>query len=311
MKVAVLDDYQRVTRRLGDWGPVEAVAELVTFDAPFADREQAVVALSDFDVICLMRERLPFPRAMFEALPKLKCLITTGQINRAIDYDAARDHSVVVKFTGDGPGYEGTAELTWGLIIACARHLAFEDRAMRQGLWQTTLGSNLSGRVLGVVGLGRIGQHVARIADAFKMKVIAWSPNMTPERTAPHGVGFATKADLFRTSDYITVHMPLTPATRGLITAADLEQMKPTAYFINTSRGPISDEEALLHVLSRGAIAGAGLDVFGQEPLPKDHPLRTLDNVVLSPHLGYVTEDVYRVFHGDTARLALEFLREG
>jgi D-3-phosphoglycerate dehydrogenase len=309
MKVAVLDDYQRVARRLGNWGPVEAMVELVVFDAPFADRAQAVAVLADFEVICLMRERLPFPRAMFEALPKLKCLITTGQINRAIDLEAARDHDVTVRFTGDGPGYKATAELTWGLIIACARQLALEDRAIRQGRWQTTLGSNLGGRVLGVVGLGRIGQHVARIAKAFDMKVIAWSPNLTAERTTPHEVGFATKADLFRNSDFITLHMPLTPATRGLITAPDLQLMKPTAYFINTARGPIVDETALIDVLSRGVIAGAGLDVFDQEPLPRDHALRGLENVVLSPHLGYVTEDVYRVFYADTARLALEFLQ--
>lgn len=309
MKVAVLDDYQGVARRLGDWSPVESMAELVVFESPFADRESAVAALSGFEVICLMRERLPFPRAMFEALPKLQCLITTGRINRGIDLDAARDRGVTVRFTGDGPGYESTAELTWGLIIACARHLAFEDRAVREGRWQTTLGTNLGGKVLGIVGLGRIGQHVSRIAKAFDMRAIAWSPNLTAERTAPHQVGFATRAELFDKSDFITVHMPLTPSTRGLIAAPDLRRMKPTAYFINTSRGPIVEEAALLDALRHGSIAGAGLDVFDQEPLPRDHPLRKLDNVVLSPHLGYVTEDVYRIFHADTARLALEFLQ--
>jgi phosphoglycerate dehydrogenase-like enzyme len=245
-----------------------------------------------------MRERTPFPRERLERLPNLKLLVTTGMGNAAIDMEAARELGITVAGTGGTPTH--TAELTWALILALARHIPAEDRAVREGGWQHTVGLELAGRTLGVIGLGRLGSQVARIGEAFGMEVIAWSQNMdTP----------LTKKELLQRSDIVTIHVRLSERTRGLIGAAELALMKPTAYLVNTSRGPIVDEAALLDALQQGRIAGAGLDVYDIEPLPPDHPLRSAPNTVLTPHVGYVTDASYRVFYSDAVEDIAAWLR--
>jgi phosphoglycerate dehydrogenase-like enzyme len=245
-----------------------------------------------------MRERTPFPRALFERLPKLRLLVTTGARNAAIDLDAAAAHGVTVCGT-DSLG-RATAEHAFALLLAAARRLPEEDRRMRDGGWQHTIGLGLAGRTLGVLGLGRLGTIVAGIARAFEMEVLAWSQNLTPERAAAAGASLTGKMDLLARADFVTIHLQLSERTRGLIGAAKLAQMRPSAWLINTSRGPIVDEAALIDALMQRRIAGAALDVYDQEPLPADHPLRRLDNTVLSPHLGYVTLETYRVFYEGT-----------
>ena len=252
-----------------------------------------------------MRERTRFPAAVLEQLPALRLLVTTGMVNASIDLDAAARAGVTVCGTG-GSG-NAMPELTIGMMIALTRNFAQEDAAVRAGGWQHTIGPGLSGATLGVVGLGRLGVPVAKLAQAFDMDVIAWSPNLTAERAAPHGVRAVDKGELFSTADVITIHMPLSAASRGLIGAADLALMKPSAYLINTSRGPIVDEAALIDALAAGRIAGAGLDVYDVEPLPRDHPLRSLPNTLLLPHIGYVTSDNYRTFYRHAVEDILAF----
>jgi phosphoglycerate dehydrogenase-like enzyme len=293
LRCAILDDYQNVALKLADWGPLADRVETTVFDAPFASPDAAIAALQDFEIVCAMRERTPFPRTVFEALPKLKLLITSGMRNAAIDLEAAKARGVIV--CGTAMVGNPTAGLTIGLMLELTRKIGFENARMKAGeSWQVTLGEDVGGKTLGIVGLGKLGSQVAAIGRALGMKTIAWSSNLTPEACEKEGVTYATKEELFATADIITIHLVLSDRSRGLVGRSDLARMKPTAYLINTARGPIVDEAALLEVLQAGKIAGAGLDTYSQEPLPIDNPLRQLDNVVITPHLGYVTAENYR-----------------
>jgi len=285
MRVAILDDYQAVALQFADWSGLEATV--------FTSHLDSVEPLRDFEVLVAMRERMPFTAERFDALPNLKLLVTTGMANASIDLDAARAHGVTV--CGTGGITSATAELTWGLILALARRIPAEDAAIRAGGWQHTVGVELSGRTLGVIGYGRLGQRVAAIARAFEMEVLAWSQNL---READ-GAVVVGKEELLARSDVVTIHYKLSERSRGLIGAADLARMKPTALLVNTSRGPIVDEAALLDALRGGTIGGAALDVYDREPLPADHPLRSAPNTVLTPHIGYVSEGAYTRFYGD------------
>jgi len=293
LRCAILDDYLNLALTVADWSKVTDRVDVTVFNHPFASQEAAASALQDYEIICAMRERTPFPRALFAGLPKLKLLITSGMRNAAIDVEAAKDHNVVL--CGTQWARDPTAPLTMGLILELTRNIGRENARMHAGEpLQKFVGLEIEGRTLGVVGLGKLGGKVSKLAQAFGMNVIAWSPNLTPERCKEAGVGYATKEELFATADIITVHVVLSQRSRGLVGAADLARMKPTAYLVNTARGPIVDETALLETLQQNKIAGAAVDVFSVEPLPVDHPFRKLDNLVLTPHLGYVTEESFR-----------------
>jgi phosphoglycerate dehydrogenase-like enzyme len=296
-RIAVLDDYQQVAGRFADWSTLPEPAEVVTFRDHEDDAEALVARLRGFDVVVAMRERTPFPRELLEKLTDLKLLVTTGQRNASIDIAAANERGITV--CGTGYFSSATAEMTWALILATARHIAQEDAAVRAGAWQQTIGTDLAGARLGVVGLGRLGSRVAKIGQAFEMDVVAWSQNLTDERAAEVGVQRVEKEELFETADVVTIHLVLSKRTRGLVGPAELLAMKPTAMLVNTSRGPIVDTDALVDALRNGRIAGAGIDVYDEEPLPKDHPLRELRRAVLTPHLGYVTKGTYEVFYRD------------
>jgi phosphoglycerate dehydrogenase-like enzyme len=292
-RVAVLDDYQGVALGCADWSALE----VEVFPDHVADDDALVEQLAPFDVVVAMRERTPFPRARLERLPSLRLLVTTGMRNASIDLDAARELGITVCGTGSlGPP---TAELAWALILALTRHVPAEDAAMRAGGWQHTIGPELAGHRLGIVGLGRLGARMAAIARAFEMEVVAWSQNLTAERAAEAGAARVDKDELFATADVVTIHLVLSDRTRGLVGTSELALMRPTAYLVNTSRGPIVDEAALLDALHAGRIAGAALDVYDTEPLPGDHPLRRAPNTVLTPHIGYVTTGTYEVFYRD------------
>jgi phosphoglycerate dehydrogenase-like enzyme len=296
-RCAILDDYQNVALELADWSSLSSEVDLEVFNAPLGDQQRVIDALKDFSIVCLMRERTPFPRAMFESLATLRLLVTSGMRNAAIDLAAARDHDVVVSGT-EASNY-ATAELTWGLILELARKIGLENTRLKAGApWQTTIGMDLAGKILGVVGLGRLGSRVAGFGRAFGMRVLAWSQNLTPQKSQEVGAELVTKEELFSRADFVTIHLQLSPRTRNLIGAAELALMKPTSFLVNTSRGPIVEEAALLRVLQQGYIAGAALDVYDVEPLPIDHPFRQLPNAVLTPHLGYVTRDAYVGFYG-------------
>ncbi len=295
-RVAILDDYQHVARRMADWASLPAGTDVVVFSDHLKDVGEVAARLADFDAVVAMRERTAFPRALLEKLPRLKLLITTGMRNASIDVGGAVERGVVVCGT-QGLGYP-TAELTWGLIIALLRRIPTEDRATREGQWQVSCGLGLNGKTLGVIGLGNLGSRVAKVGKAFEMDVLAWSQNLTAARAAEVGATLVTKDELLARSDVVTVHLVLSDRTRGLLGARELSSMKRTAHLINTSRGPIVDEAALIAALRAGTIAGAGLDVFDDEPLTSDHPLRHLPNTVLTPHLGYVTEEGYKIFYG-------------
>ncbi|MEZ4554232.1 MAG: D-2-hydroxyacid dehydrogenase family protein [Dehalococcoidia bacterium] len=295
MRIALLDDYQDVALSVADWAALGAGYEVVAFHDHFADADRLVERLQDFEVVMAMRERTAFPRPVLERLPKLRLLVTAGMRNAAIDVAAANELGITVSGTG-GRGY-ATAELTWGLILALARRIPQEDAAVRQGRWQTTVGLELRRKVLGLVGLGNLGTQVAKVGLAFGMEVIAWSPNLTEERAAERGVSRVERDELFARSDIVSVHLVLGDRTRGLIGERELGLMKPSASFVNTSRGPIVDEVALVEALRERRIAGAALDVFDIEPLPAGHPLRSLDNVLLTPHIGYVTTDTYELWY--------------
>jgi D-3-phosphoglycerate dehydrogenase len=298
LRCAILDDYQNVALTFADWSPLKNKIDITVFDKPFASSDEAVRALKDFEIVCAMRERTAFSGEVLTALPKLKLLLTSGMRNAAFDLETAKARGIVVCGTG-GVG-NATAGLTIGLMLELTRKIGFENARMHAGEpWQTTMGQDVEGMTLGVVGLGKLGTKVATIAKALGMKVIAWSQNLTPDACAAAGVSYASKDELFANADIVSIHLILSKRTRGLITAEDLARMKPTSYLVNAARGPIVDEAALLDVLQRKRIAGAGLDTFSVEPLPVDHPLRKLDNVVLTPHLGYVTEDNYRRYYGD------------
>ncbi|MBX9592343.1 MAG: D-2-hydroxyacid dehydrogenase family protein [Hyphomonadaceae bacterium] len=295
--IAILDDYQNAALRMADWSRLQTNNRIVTFTERLPDVEAAARALAEFEVIGIMRERTPFSRALFERLPKLRLLVTTGKRNAAIDLNAAKARNVLVCNTG-GAG-RATADLAFALMLGLARHLREEFNAMRPGGgWQTTLGFDLEGKTLGILGLGNLGARVGRIGTAFGMQVIAWSENLTDQRAEERGAERVDKDALFRRSDIVTIHSVLSPRTRGIVGARELGLMKPTALLINTSRGPIVDETALLAALREKRIAGFGADTFDVEPLPSDHPLRAEPRALLTPHLGYVTEETYRDFYG-------------
>ncbi len=294
--IAVLDDYQNVALRMADWSRLQQANRVVAFTERLADVDAAARALADFEVIGIMRERTPFTRALFEKLPKLRLLVTTGKRNASIDLEAAKARNVTVCSTG-GAG-RSTAELAFALMLGLARHLREEFHAMRPGGgWQTTLGFDLEGKTLGILGLGNLGAKVGRIGAAFGMNLIAWSENLTAERARERGAERVDKDELFKRSDILSINSVLSPRTRGIIGARELSLMKPTALLINTSRGPIVDEGALLAALKDRRIAGYGADTFEVEPLPPNHPLRAEPRALLTPHLGYVTEETYRDFY--------------
>jgi phosphoglycerate dehydrogenase-like enzyme len=292
LRCAILDDYLNLSLKLADWSKVEDRVDVTVFREPFASPQAAAKALNEFAIICAMRERTPFPRAMFDSLPNLKLLITSGMRNNSIDMAAAKDRQVVV--CGTHWPHDPTAPLTMGLILELTRNIGRENARMHAGEYlQKHVGIEIEGKTLGVVGLGKLGAKVSGLAKAFGMNVIAWSPNLTPERCKEVGVTYATKEELFSTADFITIHVVLSDRSRGLVGAADLARMKPTGFIVNTARGPIIDEVALLETLRARKIAGAAVDVFSVEPLPVDHPFRKLDNLVLTPHLGYVTQETF------------------
>jgi phosphoglycerate dehydrogenase-like enzyme len=309
MQVAILDDYQDVALTMADWSEVASRATVTVFNDHVADPDAVVERLEGFDVVCVMRERTPLPRDVIERLPRLKMIASTGPFNASVDVAAAKERGIHVSTTG---GYvESTVELTWALILATARRIVDESLSVRGDGWQTSVGRQLGGTVLGVLGLGRIGSRVARVGEAFGMDIIAWSANLTPERAERAGATYVSKQELFASADVLSIHLVLSDRSRGLVGAEELALMKPTALLVNTSRGPIVDESALVDALRARRIAGAGLDVFDTEPLPAGHPLRSLDNVVATPHIGYVAEQVYRVFYGEAAAEIARWLNRG
>ncbi|HJQ46820.1 MAG TPA: D-2-hydroxyacid dehydrogenase family protein [Amycolatopsis sp.] len=295
MKIAILDDYQNVALTFAEWDSLGAEIDVVT--GHIGDQDELVRRLAGADVVVAMRERTRFTAELIARLPDLKLLVSTGQRNAAIDLKATAAHGITV--CGTGYFSAPTAEHTWALILAAMRNLAVELPGMRVGAWQTTVGTTLEGRTLGLLGLGRLGARVAKVGQVFGMETIAWSQNLTDERAAEHDVTAVSKEELFRRADVLAVHLVLSRRTRGLVGAAELDLMKPDALLVNTSRGPIIDESALVNALRDNRIGGAALDVYDVEPLPADHPLRAMDNVTLTPHLGYVTRETYEIFYRD------------
>jgi phosphoglycerate dehydrogenase-like enzyme len=295
LRCAILDDYQNVVLKSADWSSLKGDIEIKVFNQHLGGPDKVIAALKDFQIVVATRERTGFPKQVIDALPDLKLLITTGMRNASIDTEAAKARGVMVCGT---PNFGNpTSGIAIGLMLELTRHIGYENARLHAGAtWQSTIGPDLEGMTLGVLGLGRLGSHTAAIAKAFGMKVIAWSQNLTPEKCAAAGVGYVGKDDLFRQSDFITIHIVLSPRSRGLVGAREFALMKPTAFLINTSRGPIVDEAALLAALHDKKIGGAGLDVFDTEPLPLDHPLRKMDNVVITPHLGYVSTQNYEKY---------------
>ncbi len=297
LKGAILDDYQSVARKVADWSPLAKDVDFTVFTEALGGPDKVVAALKDCAVVCLMRERTLFGKDVIDALPALKLIVTSGMRNAAIDVAAAAARGIPVCGT-ESLGHP-TAELTFGLILELARKIGVENARLKAGgRWQSTLGIDLYGKTLGIIGLGKLGVRVARVARAFDMKVVAWSQNLVKEKAEAVGATLVSKEELLRTSDFVTVHVQLSARTRGLIGAAELGLMKRSAFFINTSRGPVADEKAIEAALRAGTIAGAAIDVYNEEPLPLDHPFRTLDNIVITPHLGYVTEESYQRFYG-------------
>ncbi|MFJ1300000.1 D-2-hydroxyacid dehydrogenase family protein [Pseudomonadota bacterium AL_CKDN230030165-1A_HGKHYDSX7] len=306
MEIAILDDYHDVAQRYADWASLGPDARVTVFNDALPEGEARARALAPFDVIVAMRERTPFPAALLAALPRLRLLVTTGMRNNAIDMDEASARGIVVSGApGSADANTATAELTWAHILALFKHLPQEDDAMRRGMWQTGMPIPLSGKRLGLVGLGKLGQAVAQVGRAFGMEVVAWSPNLTDERAAEAGVTRVDKHALFSTADVVSLHLILSDRSRNVVDAAALAAMKPTAFLVNTSRAGLVDQEALMDTLAKGRIAGAGLDVYEVEPLPPTDPVRNLDNVILTPHLGYVSQENFQAFY----RNALEAVR--
>jgi D-3-phosphoglycerate dehydrogenase len=302
MKIAVLDDYLHLSQKSADWSKLPAGCEVTVFDRPLKVPDEAAETLQPFDAISLIRERMAVPRALIERLPNLKLICITGYYHRTLDVAAANERGIVVSHTElfRGSYNKGTSELAWGLMFAVARHIPFEANEMRKGGWQHTAGFVLHGRTLGLVGLGRQGRNMVPTAKALGMNVIAWSPNLTQEIADPFGVKRVGKDELFATSDVVSLHMLLAESTRNIVSARELALMKPSAILVNTARGPLIEEQALIDALRERRIAGAGLDVYHVEPLPDDSPLRTLPNVVLTPHLGYATQEFFRAAYEDT-----------
>jgi phosphoglycerate dehydrogenase-like enzyme len=293
VKIAVLDDYQNVGRSFADWASLAPRAEGVFFHDHVSDLDQLAARLADFEVVVLMRERTAMDANLIARLPKLKLIVTVGMWNAAIDFSAAKARGIVVSGTPGGDP-NATPALTWGLVLAVTRGIAEQAAAVRAGGWQVGLGTDIQGKTLGVLGLGKIGQVVAGFGKTFGMKVVGWSQNLTPERAQECGAERVEKDDLFRRADVLCIHLKLGERTRGLVGPRELGLMKSTAYLVNTSRGPIVDEKALIAALQQREIAGAALDVFDEEPLPQDHPFRYLPNVLATPHIGYVSEKTYR-----------------
>jgi phosphoglycerate dehydrogenase-like enzyme len=296
-RIAIFDDYQNVALELADWSPVTERATVTVFNDHLSEAKDIVDRLRDFDAVCVMRERTPLTRDILERLPRLKLIASTGSRNASIDVDAAAARGIEVMHTN----YDSspTVELTWALILANARNLPTETASVRSGGWQRTVGDGIRGKVLSVLGLGNIGSQVAQIAGAFGMDVIAWSENLAPEKAAAAGARLVSKKELFERADILTIHLVLSARTRGLVGSPELALMKRSARLVNTSRGPIVDENALVETLGEGRLAGAAVDVYDIEPLPPEHPFRRLDNVIATPHIGYVSRDLYRVFYQD------------
>ena len=312
IKIAILDDYAKVALQYADWSALDGKAEITVFDRHLTE-DEAAVALKPFDVLCTVRERMSLPRNLFERLPNLKLITIVGLDLPNLDMAAATEHGVIVSHSNfANPLFanmvDATPELTWGLVIATVRHLSLESRRMHEGAWQSTVGINLAGRTLGLLGLGRIGSRMAEYARVFRMPVIAWSQNLTEEKAKSVGAERVQKEDLFRRADIVSIHVRLSDRTRDLVTARELALMKPGAYLINTSRGPIVVEADLIAALRAGKIAGAGLDVYDEEPPPRTHPFRTMDNVVVTPHLGYVTRESLTAFYVDTLEAVAAFV---
>lgn len=306
IKIAILDDFQGVALKMADWSALRPKADITVFRDHLSDAAAVVQRLKPFDVVCVMRERTPLPRAILDQLPNLKLIASTAARNASINVVAATERGIAV--CGTGYSANGAAELTWALIMAAVRDLPAECASIRKGQWQMSVGENLEGKTLGVVGLGRIGSSIAKYAQAFGMNAIAWSQNLTSETAEQRGARLVSKEELFREADIVTVHLILSGRTKGIVGAPELKLMKSTAYFINTSRGPLVDENALIAALKSRAIAGAALDVFDVEPLPESHPFRTLDNVVATGHIGFVTRESYTKFYGDTVDNILAWL---
>ena len=297
LHVAILDDYQQVWNQYADWSGLDGQVIVTSFADHLFDEDSLAARLADFEIVVAMRERTPFPASLLDKLPQLELLVTTGPFNAAIDIDHAAARGIVM--CGTGGAIFNTSELTWALILACARHVPAEDRNIKSGGWMTTVGSDLFGKTLGLCGAGRLGGIVANVGKAFGMKLIAWSQNLTDERATEIGAAKVDKDTLFRDADVLSIHQVLSDRTRHLVGARELGLMKPSAILVNTSRGPIVDELALADALRARTIRSAGIDVFSVEPLAADHPFRSLDNIVTTPHLGYVTEGCYEVFYRD------------
>ena len=306
VRIAILDDYQGVALSSADWSPLTGRARIEVFRDHLSDPDAVVARLAPFDVVCVMRERTPLTRAVIERLPNLRLIASTGAVNASIDLEAARERGIAVAHTGYTA--HGAIELTWALILAAVRHVPDEVTSFRAGGWQVAVGGDLERRTLGILGLGRIGSASARIAQAFRMNVIAWSPNLTREKAEAAGARYVSKEELFREADILAVHMVLGKRSRGIVGAGELALMKPAAWLINTSRGPLVDEAALIDALRAKRIAGAALDVFDVEPLPADHPLRSLPNVVATSHVGFVTRETYEIFYRDTVKNIVAWL---
>ena len=302
----MLDDYQQVAMKMADWSLLPVDTELQMFQDHLSDESAVAERLKEFEIVVAMRERTPFPRSLLERLPGLRLLVTSGMRNASIDLEAASALGITV--CGTGALSYPTAELTWGLILALLRHIPEEDSATRAGRWQVSMGTGLRDKVLGVIGLGNLGSQVSTVGKAFGMSVVAWSQNLTLERAASFGAALVDRDELLSGSDIVTIHLVLSERTRGLIGERELGLMKPAAYLINTSRGSIVDEAALVEALEKGGIAGAALDVFDEEPLSLEHTLRRLENTVITPHLGYVTKETYQVYFADAVDDILSFL---
>ncbi len=298
LKVAVLDDFQQVSTSFADWSLITDRVDLTIFDRHEADENKLIHQLLPFEIICVMRERTPLNRTILSQLTNCKLIVSTGARNASIDLAAAEEFGITVKNTGYLAS--GAPELTWALLLAIARNIPQESINMRSGDWQTTIGTDLKGKTIGIIGLGRIGSRIARYAQAFEMRILAWSPNLTQEKAIEAGATLVTKNELFKESDFITIHMVLGQRSREIIKMQDLKLMKSTAYLINTSRGPLIREADLIEILQERKIRGAALDVYDTEPLSPDHPFRKMDNVLATAHIGFVTEETYRLFYQDT-----------
>ena len=298
LKAAILDDYQKVSASFADWSTITDRVELTIFDQHESDESRLIQRLLPFEILCVMRERTPLNRKILSQLPNCKLIVSTGARNASIDLSAAGEFGITVRNTGYLAS--GAPELTWGLLLAIARHIPQETENIRSGKWQTTVGTDLKGKTIGIIGLGRIGSRIAKYAQAFEMRILAWSPNLTKDKAIEAGAIQVTKDELFKQSDYITIHMVLGERSKELIKMNDLKHMKSTAYLINTSRGPLIRESDLIEILRERKIKGAALDVYDTEPLNPDHPFRNLDNVLATPHIGFVTEETYRLFYEDT-----------